>query len=125
MLIAALFVLLFSSGHGIDGLVHDFSARIGACIPDRTLAKQVTACNREMLEAEASFNEHAARARASLIELNRRRDVTTQELEAAFVSLDAERAKARDAAVAARFRMKALMTAEQWNCVHAAPAASK
>jgi len=121
MLWAILFLYLyshFSSGCG-DGLVKDIAKPVKQYVQDEAKAKQVIAINKEMLNEDAAFEKDIVKAKKNLAKLNGTVLPPRPSLLKFFAALDQERAGAREKIVDSRFKMKGLMTAEEWSNVYA------
>ena len=121
MLIAMLIYYISSlfGGGSSDGLVKDIAKPVKEYVQDAAKVKQILAINKEMLVTEETFAKDIAKAKESLEELNGNRQTTAAEIVAIFADMDQKRAAAREMIVADRFKMQALMTAEEWRKVYA------
>ena len=120
MLWAMLFYYLFSGSSG--GLVYDISKPVKEYVKDEATAKQIIAINKEMIEVEVSFKKVSKKSSEQLNAINENRLSTASEFEQAFAALDAQRTAAREQILERRFRMRALMSAKEWQSVYAAAA---
>ena len=118
MLIAALFFLLFSS-HAGDFQVYDIEKPVKQYVVDTAKVKQILAINKAMLSEEADFNKNNITIKKQLAKINENRLAAESEFADAFTAIDAKRAAVREKILDDRFKMKALMTAEEWNQVYA------
>jgi hypothetical protein len=120
MLWAILFLYLyshFSSGGG-EGLVRDIAKPVKQYVQDEVKAKQIIAINKEMLNEEAAFVKDIVKAEIRLAKLNGNRLASEAEFIEIFAALDQKRAGAREKILYNRFKMKGLMTAEEWSNVY-------
>lgn len=118
MLIAALYFYLFGGSVG-DGLVFDVSEPVKQYVLVKATAKQVIAVNKDMLKEEAAFAKESKKPKKQLEKLNANRLATEGDFAAVFAVLDAKRAAAREKILDGRFKMRELMSAEQWRQVYA------
>jgi hypothetical protein len=116
MLWALLFYYLFSSG--THGLVKDIAKPVKQYVHDETRAKQIIATNKEMQSEEAALDKDTKKIKKRLAKLNENRLTSEEEFQALFAALDQKNADAREKILDSRFKMKGLMTAEEWNNVH-------
>ncbi len=117
-MLVALYLFFFSAG-GSDGLVFNINEPVKQYILDKATAKQVIAINKEMLNEETDFEKDSGKAKKQLAKLNGNRLSSDASFDEVFTALDQKRAATRDKIVENRFRMKELMTAEEWNKIYA------
>jgi hypothetical protein len=114
---AMLFYFLFVTSGG-DGMVIDIAKPVKKYVQDEARAEQVIAINKKMISEEAALNEDIAKARKQIAELNGNRLASEAEFAEIFAALDQKRADSFEKMVDSRFKMKELMTAEEWSKVH-------
>ena len=117
-MLVALFLMMFSSGAG-DFLVVDISKPVEQFVVDTVKAKQIIVINQAMLNDEAEFNKDYMAFKGQLVKINAKRLAIESEFEGVFATIDAKRTAAREKILDHRFKMKALMTADEWHKVHA------
>ena len=118
-MLVALYLFFFSAG-GVDGLVINIAEPVKQHVLDKATVKQVIAINKEMLKEDADFKKDSATAKKQLAKLNNNRLSSETSFDEVFVALDRKRAAIREKIVENRFRMKELMTAEEWKNVYSA-----
>jgi DNA primase large subunit len=116
MLWALLFYYLFSSSS--HGLVKDVAKPVKQYVHDEARAKQIIATNKEMQSEETALEKDTKKIKKRLAKLNENRLTSEAEFQALFAALDLKSADAREKILDSRFKMKGLMTAEEWNNVH-------
>jgi hypothetical protein len=116
MLWAMLFYYLST---GSSGLVFDISEPVKQHVRNETTIKQIIAINEEMLKAEASLQNDTVKAKKQIAKINLNRHASEKEFAEAFAALDEKRARAREKILDGRFKMRELMTAEEWGSVYA------
>ena len=119
MLWAILYFYLFGSSAG-GGLVKDISEPVKQNIKIEATAKQIIEINKKMLEEEADFNQTLLEARKQIAKINANRLASESEFIQVFAALDAQRAATREKILDNRFKMRELMSAEEWSRVYAA-----
>lgn len=73
-----------------------------------------------MLQEEAAFAEVTAETKKRLADINTNRLAAESDFTEVFTKLDAQRTVAREKVLDNRFRMRELMSAEEWRNVYAA-----
>lgn len=116
MIWALLYVYFFGSSN--HGLVKDITNPVKKLVLDEAKAKEIIEINKAMLKADEALNKDLQKAQKQLAELNRNRLVPESEFANLHAALDQQRVEVRNKIVADRFRMKSLMTAEQWTAVY-------
>ena len=119
MIWAILFATIFMMLGGDAGLVKDLSKPVKQHVQDEAKVKEILALNEAMMKEEAAFSKGVKEARKTLAKLNRDRLTSAEELQAVFTTLQKQRAETREKMVDDLFRMKALMTADEWSRVFA------
>lgn len=114
MIWAILFACIFMMFGGDAGLVKDLSKPVKQHVQDDGKIKEILTLNEAMMKEEAAFAKAVKEARKSLAKLNRDRLTSAEEFQAVFTPLQQQRAETREKIVADLFRMKALMTADEW-----------
>jgi len=117
MLWAMLFYFLFATSGG-DVMVGDIEKPVKQYVQDEAKAEQVIAINKKMLSEEAALKEDIAKARKQIAELHGNRLASEAEFTKNFAALDQKRADSFEKMVDSRFKMKELMTAEEWSSVY-------
>jgi hypothetical protein len=117
MLLAMLYYFLFATSGG-DGIVADIAKPVKQYVQDEAKAEQVIAINKKMLSEEAALKEDIAKAREQIAKRNGNRLASEAEFTKIFAALDQKRADFFKKLVDSRFKMKELMTAEEWRSVH-------
>lgn len=115
ILILIYLATLFGSG---TGLVPDIEQSVKKHIKDQARSEQILVLNAAMLDAEKALQQDIKVAKKSLAELNGNRQAAEADLVSVLATLDARRAAARAKILDDRFRMKALMTADEWHLVY-------
>jgi hypothetical protein len=108
-------------GGGVVGLVQDIKKPVKEYVQDKAAVKQILVLNAGMLDTEAALQKDLKAAKKSLAKLNGNRLASEAEIVAVFAAFDQKRAEARTKIVDDRFKMKELMTAEEWGKVYATP----
>ena len=119
MIILLIYLATLFGGGGLAGLVPDIQKPVKEYVQDAAKVKEILALNETMLDTEAALQKDLKAAEKSLAELNGNRQTTAAEFVAVFAAMDQLRAVAREKIVADRFKMQALMTAEEWRNVYA------
>ena len=117
MLWAILYFYLFGSSAG-GGLVKDISEPVKQNIKIEATAKQIIEINKKMLEEELDFNQTLLEARKQIAKINANRLASESEFIEVFAALDAQRAATREEILDNRFKMRELMSAEEWTRVY-------
>ena len=115
-LLFAYLIILFGGG---EGLAKDISKPVKQHVQDEARMKRILAINEAMLKEEAKLAENISKTRKSMAKLNRNRSTSGDELQAVFIAVEQKRTEAREKILDGRFKMKALMTAEEWSKVFA------
>lgn len=118
MLILLFLLSLF--GGDTAGLVFDIEKPAKEYVQDSARVKQILAINKEMLKADEALQKELKAARKTLDKLNENRQTSAAEFSAAFADMDQKNSAARGKIVTSRFRMKELMSADEWHSVYAA-----
>jgi hypothetical protein len=118
MIWAMLYFYFFGSSN--QGLVKDLSKPVKKLVLDDAKAREIIDINQGMLKADKALAQDLEKAQKQLADLNRNRLVPESEFAKIHVALDQQRTAVREKLVEDRFRMKSLMTAEQWASVHGA-----
>ena len=121
MVFILLYLVTLFCGGASDGLVVDIQKPVKEYVQDKAKVKEILVLNEAMLDADAAFQKELKAAKKSLAELNGNRQASEAELAAVFTTLDQKRAAARATILDDRFKMKALMTADEWRNVYAPP----
>ncbi len=121
MLLALLFMLLMGPG-GSEGRVVDVSTSVKEQVADPGKRKEILGILKKIQAEDLQSAKEVAAARAALVRLNRDRLCASEEMLAVYSDLDAKRSRSLQAILEERFRMKRLMTEEEWQRVHAADA---
>ena len=119
MILLLIYLATLLGGGGLAGLVPDIQKPVKEYVQDAAKVKEILALNEAMLDTEAALQKDLKAAKKSLAKLNGKRQSSTAEFVAVFAAMDQQRAAAREKIVADRFKMKALMTAEEWRNVYA------
>jgi len=114
----AILYLYLTGGSG--GLVYDIEDPVKQYVKVETTSDQIIAINKEMLNEEAVFWEQSAAVKKQLARINANWLATESEFTEIFAALDEQRAAAREKILDDRFKMRELMTAEEWSKVYAA-----
>jgi len=118
MLWAMLYYYL-SSGAG-SGLVYDIEAPVKQHVKVEATVKQIIAINKEMLKEDAALVKDTEKAKKELANIHANRLASESDFAEAFAALDEKRALTREKILDGRFKMRELMTAEEWRSVYAA-----
>jgi hypothetical protein len=118
MLMAMLY--LYLSGGANSWLVYDISDPVKQYVVVAETREQVIALNEQMLKEEAAFTQESGKFKRQLATINSNRLATASEFAEVFAALDAQRDAARERILDRRFKMRALMSAEEWQNVYAA-----
>jgi hypothetical protein len=107
---------LFGGG---TGLVIDIKKPVKEYVQDKAKVKEILVLNAAMLDTEAALQKDLKTAKKSLAKLNGNRLASESEIVAAFEAFDQKRADARARIVDDRFKIKGLMTVDEWRNVYA------
>ena len=118
MLWAMLYYYLFSVAG--SGLVYDIEEPVKQHVKVEATVKQIIAINKEMLKEDAALVKATEKAKKELAKIHANRLASESDFAEAFAALDEKRALAREKILDGRFKMRELMTAEEWRSVYAA-----
>jgi hypothetical protein len=116
----AMLIYYFSSSSGMDLLVKDIEKPVKQYVQNEATAKQIISVNKEMRSENEFVNKDIKEEKKRLAKINGIRLATDAEFDEAFDAIDQMRATAREKILDGRFKMKGLMTAQEWTSVYAA-----
>jgi hypothetical protein len=116
----AMLIYYFSSSSGMDLLVKDIEKPVKQYVQNEATDKQIISINKEMRSENVSANKDIKEEKKLLAKVNRNRLATDAEFDEAFDAIDQMRATAHEKILDGRFKMKELMTAQEWTNVYAA-----
>ena len=103
-----------------SGLIYDISDPVKQYLKVGAMASQIITINEEMLQEEAEFAEITAKAKQQLSEINTNRLASESDFTVVFTAQYQQLTASRNRILDQRFKMRELMSAEEWRNVYAA-----
>lgn len=117
MIIATVTAIILLMGGGSFSFENALKPHVEEAIPDKELRKAVLNIAKEMDEERESFSDSMKEHGGELRDLNKKRTLSSADYDRFFEGTDKRRDEARQRTIDLRFKMKALLTAEQWEAI--------
>ena len=117
MIIATVTAIILLMGGSSFSFEKALKPSVEEAIPDKDLRKAVLNIAKEMDEERKSFSDSMKEHGSDLSDLNRKRTLSSADYDKFFEGTDKRRDEARQRTIDLRFKMKALLTAEQWETI--------
>ncbi len=117
MIIATVTAIILLMGGGGFSFEDALKPLAEQAILDKDLRKQVLAVAKEMDKERKDLAKHLKETSKELNEKNKNYDTTPEDFSMRYAKSDQAREKAQNNVIELRFKMKELLTAEQWEAL--------